>query len=157
MLELLWAYVLVFILSAVPFFEAIIITPLAIVAGLSPVPVFILAVVGNLLTVYAVIVFIEKIRSWRKEKDGEGKRASRAKQLWTKYGLPGLSLLGPFFVGSHLTAFLSLIFGGTKKRVTMWMTISISAWSLVLGILAYFGIDWFNMDNKFLEQIFNQQ
>ncbi|SER74189.1 Putative small multi-drug export protein [Gracilibacillus ureilyticus] len=156
MLDLVWAYVLVFVLSAVPFFEAIIITPVAIIAGIPAIPVFILAIVGNLLTVYLIILFIEKVRSWRKKKGDNGKRSGRAKQLWNKYGLPGLSLLGPFFVGSHLTAFLSLIFGGTKKRVTLWLTISVTGWSLVFGILAYFGIDWLNVDNQFLEGIFKQ-
>ncbi|KAB8134750.1 small multi-drug export protein [Gracilibacillus oryzae] len=156
MLEIIWAYVLVFILAAIPLFEAVYITPIAIVAGLSAIPVFVLAVLGNLLTVYPIIFFIEKIREWRKKRGkGDGKRSVRAKEVWNKYGLPGLSLFGPFIIGSHLTAFLSLLFGGQKKRVFVWMTISITGWSFVLGILAYFGVDWLNIENDFIEQIFN--
>ncbi len=155
MLDVVWGYILVFLLAAVPFFESAVVTPVAILAGLSAIPVFILAIGGNLITVYIVIVFIEKVKRWRKKED-DGKRTGRAKKIWDKYGLPGLTLLGPFFVGSHLTAFLALLFGGTKKQVSIWITISIAAWSLLLGLLVYFGIDWFNVENKFLENIFNQ-
>ncbi|SER01980.1 small multi-drug export protein [Piscibacillus halophilus] len=155
--ELLFVYAMVFVLSAIPFIEALFLTPIAILGGLSFWPVLILAIAGNLLTVYLVIIFIDYIKAWRKKRGKENnKRSSRAKNLWSKYGLPGLALLGPFLVGSHLTAFLSLVFGGTKKRVFYWMTISIAGWSLVLGILAVFGIDWFNFDNPFIEDFFNR-
>ena len=156
--DVIWAYVLVFLLAAVPFVEAIALTPIAIVGGLHVIPVFLLAILGNLVTVYFVIIFIDKIKQWRKKRKGEqnedGKRSARAQKLWKKYGLPGLALIGPFFVGSHLTAFSSLLFGGTKKTVTMWMTISIVGWSLAFALIAFFGIDFLNVENKFLEQFF---
>ncbi|MGN8647245.1 small multi-drug export protein [Gracilibacillus sp. HCP3S3_G5_1] len=160
-MEFIWAYILVFLLAALPFVEAIFLTPIAVVAGLSIVPTFILAVLGNLLTVYFVIVFINKIKQWRKKKNEEagksGKRTARAEQLWKKYGLPGLTLIGPFLIGSHLSAFLSLVFGGTKKQVTIWITISVVGWSLLLGILAALGFEFMNVENPFIEQFFEEQ
>ncbi|MGO4886601.1 small multi-drug export protein [Anaerobacillus sp. MEB173] len=146
LLDTLWAYVLVFIFAAVPFFEAYGVIPIAMIAGLSPVPVIILGLVGNIVTVLFVIVFINKIKEWRqKEKSNEekapGTRAVRAQKLWKKYGLPGLAIIGPLFVGSHLTAFMSLTLGGAKKKTAYWMTTSIVIWSLTFAVLVHFGID----------------
>lgn len=156
-LDVIWAYVLVFLLSALPFVEGVLLAPIAILAGLSTVPVIILAIVGNLLTVYIVVLFIDQLRRWfRKDraKDNSGKRAERAQKLWNKFGIGGLSLIGPFIVGSHLTAFLGLIFGGTKRNVTIWMTISITAWCIVLAILAHFGISFVNVENSLIDRYF---
>ena len=163
-MDLFWAYLLVFVLAAVPFVEAILLSPIAILAGLSTVPVLFLAIIGNLLTVYIVIVFIDKIKQWRKRKgkdedenEKSGKRAARARNIWQKYGLPGLALIGPYFIGSHLTAFLSLVFGGSKKSVTVWMTVSIAGWSIALAILAHMGVDVLNIENSFIEQFFTNE
>lgn len=106
----------------VPFVEAIVLTPIAFWAGLPTVPVLLLAVLGNMLTVFIVILFVDKIKQWRYRKgkadevEKSGKRAARARKIWQKYGLPGLALIGPYFIGSHISAFLSLIFGGTKNQ-----------------------------------------
>ncbi len=151
--DTLWPYILVFILAAVPFFEAYGIIPLAILAGLSPVPVVILGLVGNIATVLVVILFINKIKEWRKRKrKGEekepNKRTIRAQNLWKKYGLPGLAFIGPLLVGSHLTAFMSLTLGGTKKRTAFWMTASIVVWSITFTILAYYGVDLLGYEHR---------
>ncbi|MGM0845713.1 MAG: small multi-drug export protein [Bacillota bacterium] len=144
--DTLWGYILVFLLAAAPFFEAYGVIPLAMIAGLSPVPVIILGLAGNILTVLLVIVFINKIKEWRrKRKNGkensESKRGLRAQKLWKKYGLPGLAIIGPLLVGSHLTALMSLTFGGSRKKTAYWMIGSIVLWSLTFAILVHFGID----------------
>ncbi|MFC0562509.1 small multi-drug export protein [Halalkalibacter alkalisediminis] len=144
--DTLWMYVLVFILAALPFFEAYGVIPLAIIAGLAPVPVIILGLIGNIVTVLFVIVFANKIKEWRqKRKSGEekapNKRTVRAQKLWKKYGLPGLAIIGPLFVGSHLTAFMCLTLGGAKKKTAYWMTASIVIWSVTFAVLVHFGID----------------
>ncbi|WP_332632059.1 small multi-drug export protein [Halalkalibacter flavus] len=146
-IELLWAYILVFILSAVPFLEGYAVVPLAIIAGLATVPAVILGLIGNIVTVFLVVVFVDKIKAWRKKKKGEeegqldSKRSIRAQKIWNKYGLPGLSIIGPLFVGSHVTAFMSVSLGATKKKAFVWMTASITIWTVVFVILAHLGID----------------
>ncbi|MDT8860545.1 small multi-drug export protein [Alkalihalobacillus sp. MEB130] len=145
--ELLWAYLLVLLLAAVPFLEGYAVAPLAIIAGLATVPVFVLGVIGNVVTVALVIVFVNKIKEWRTKKKketeekAESKRSIRAQKIWTKYGLPGLAMIGPLFVGSHVTAFMSVSLGGTKKKALIWMTASITIWTVVFVILAHLGID----------------
>lgn len=119
-MKFLWAYILVFIFAAAPFFEAYAVVPLASVAGLAVLPVMILGLIGNILTVSLVILFINQIKNWRKKrkKDEGNKRNVRAQNLWNKYGLPGLAMFGPLLVGSHLTALASMSFGGHKKENT---------------------------------------
>jgi len=40
--------------------------------------------------------------------------------------LPGLALLGPLVIGSHLAAFIGVLFGATKRATLFWMTISLA-------------------------------
>jgi len=153
-MELLWAYLVVFVLAAVPFFEGYGVIALAIIAGLPAVPSILIALFGNILTVLLLILFVNKIKEWRRKRKGEGeeknpsKRALRAQSLWKKYGLPGLAFIGPLFVGSHLTAFMSLSFGGTKKKTSIWMVASIVVWGLVFAVLSHFGVDFLGYEDK---------
>lgn len=152
--ELLWAYLVVFVLAAVPFFEGYGVIALAIIAGLPAVPSILIALFGNILTVLLLILFVNKIKEWRRKRKSEdeeknpSKRALRAQSLWKKYGLPGLAFIGPLFVGSHLTAFMSLSFGGTKKKTSIWMVASIVVWGLVFAVLSHFGVDILGYEDK---------
>ncbi|RXT07160.1 small multi-drug export protein [Ammoniphilus sp. CFH 90114] len=155
----LWGYGLVFLFSAIPFFEAYAVIPLAILAGLSTLPVIILGLAGNILTVLLVILFLDKIKQWRKKRKGDDedttsptKRSIRAKKLWIKYGLPGLAFIGPLLVGSHLTTFMSVTLGGTKQSTANWMVASLVIWCSVFTVLAYLGIDFLNLGERNLFQ-----
>src|SRR5699024_3009525 len=116
---LLLSYVVIFVLAAIPFFEVMAIIPIAIVGGLPAVPVMIFAFLGNLLTIVMLVLFVDKIKVWIEKKrhsdENDSKRKKRAKAIWNKYGLPGLTFIGPFFVGSHLSVLLSITFGGERK------------------------------------------
>lgn len=101
--------------------EVALVVPLGIVSGLSPVWVMIAAFTGNLLTVLFVIFGFEKVRIWlqkrKKNKDGEpSKKEARGKRIWNKYGMPGIALLGPLLIGTHLSAFIGLAFGAKKRN-----------------------------------------
>ncbi|EMR06779.1 Putative small multi-drug export protein [Bhargavaea cecembensis DSE10] len=133
--------------------------PLGIIGGLSPVPVAITAFVGNAITVVLLVVFVDKVKKWRASKTGretESKRSKRAKRLFDRYGLPGLALIGPFFVGSHLSALAAMSFGSDRKRVTAWMLFSVGVWTLVMAVAAGAGISYFmpNVDNGPLTDMF---
>jgi Ca2+/H+ antiporter, TMEM165/GDT1 family len=154
-LELVWAYGLVFVLAAIPFFEGYGVIALAIIAGLPAIPVILIALFGNILTVLLLILFVNKIKEWRRKRKGDGteiepssKRAIRAQSIWRKYGLIGLVFIGPLFVGSHLTAFMCITFGGTKKSTSIWMISSIVVWGLVFALLTHFGVDILGYEDK---------
>jgi uncharacterized membrane protein len=144
-------YAIIFILAAIPFLEIAAIIPIAIVGGLPAIPVMITALLGNLVTIILLILFIDKIRTWRQNRKKDApekseKKNKRAKKLWDKYGLVGLTFLGPFFVGSHLSALLAVTFGGTRKRTLTLMTASLCSWTIILGIAALYGFDFFIAD-----------
>ncbi|MUK88406.1 DNA-binding protein [Ornithinibacillus sp. L9] len=142
------AYIVIFLLGATPFMEVIGVIPIGVAAGLPAFPVVILAFLGNILTIWLLIMMMDRVKLWlqrRKEKKGKNipeKREKRAVTVWKKYGLPGLALLSPILIGSHLGAILAMGFGGTRKKITFWMTSSIIGWTIVMGIASYFGIDY---------------
>lgn len=145
---MMFEYFLVFIGAAIPWLEIALVIPLGIISGLSPFWVMILAFVGNMLTVLIVIIAFQKVKEWvavRKQKDGKGesKRTERGKRIWNKYGMPGLALLGPVLIGTHIAAFIGLLFGASKVNTTIWMTISIGLWTLIFGIATVMGFDLF--------------
>ena len=141
-------YFLVFLGAAIPWFEIALVIPVGIISGLSPFWVMLLAFVGNMLTVLLLIIAFQKVKVWmesRKRKDGkeDSKRTERGKRIWNKYGMPGLALLGPILIGTHIAAFIGLLFGASKLNTTIWMTISIALWTLVFGIATAMGFDFF--------------
>jgi len=141
-------YLLVFLGGAIPWLEIGLVIPLGIVGGLSPMWVMISAFAGNLLTVLFVIFGFEKVKGWwqaKKQKNGdvESKRAERGTRVWDKYGMPGLALLGPILIGTHIAVFIGLLFGAKKSNATVWMIISIALWSLIFGVVTAMGFDFF--------------
>lgn len=141
-------YILVFLGGAIPWMEIALVVPLGIISGLSPVGVMIAAFTGNLSTVLIVIFGFEKVRKWRAKRKGnkqvkESKRQEKGKDIWAKYGMPGLALLGPILIGTHIAAFIGLAFGGKKLSTTIWLTVSIALWTGIFGITTALGFDLF--------------
>lgn len=177
---MLVSYFLVFLLAAIPLFELVTVIPVAIIGGLSPVPVAILAFLGNLLTILLLIVFVDKIKillrtrklkrnvatevegaegHYTEETDAkqDSKKKKRARALFDKYGLPGLTIFGPLLVGSHISAFMGMSFGSRKSLVTGWMIASLVIWTAVSAVLANSGVSFLAPDlkeNGFLVRIF---
>lgn len=145
---MMFEYFLVFLGAAIPWLEIALVIPLGIIRGLSPFWVMFLAFVGNMLTVLFLIIAFQKVKAWmtsrnKKKGRGDSKRTERGKRIWNKYGMPGLALLGPILIGTHIAAFIGLLFGASKMNTTIWMTISIALWTLILGIATTMGFDFF--------------
>ncbi|MCZ8536236.1 small multi-drug export protein [Paenisporosarcina quisquiliarum] len=144
----MWEYFLVFLGAAIPWLEMALVIPLGIVSGLNPLWVVIIGFIGNMVTVMALIIGYDRFRSWlAKRNEGkeekESKRSERAKRIWNKYGLPGMLMLGPILIGTHIAAFIGMTLGASKKQTTIWSVISIALWALVFGILTALGFDFF--------------
>ncbi|AOV07283.1 small multi-drug export protein [Sporosarcina ureilytica] len=145
-------YLLVFLGAAIPWLEIALVIPLGIISGLSPFWVMVTAFTGNLLTVLLVIIGFQRVKEWvesrrKNSKKEPSKRTERGKRIWNKYGMPGVALLGPFVIGTHISAFIGLLFGANKANVTFWMVVSIALWTLVFGILTAMGFDFFVVRN----------
>ncbi|WP_404404225.1 small multi-drug export protein [Jeotgalibacillus malaysiensis] len=145
---LLVEYALLFLAAATPWLEIALVVPLGILRGLSPFWVMVTGFAGNLLTVFLLIVLFQKVKEYlakrneKKQTHKENKRQTRARNVWNKYGLPGLSLLGPILIGTHIAAFIALSLGADKTRVLVWQIVSIAIWTLAFGYAAIFGIDF---------------
>ncbi|GIO03173.1 small multi-drug export protein [Brevibacillus laterosporus] len=150
-MNLLWPYLIIFLFAATPMFEVIAMIPIGIFAGLNPILVSLVALVGNAITVFLLILLMEKVQIWLQNKRGDkepSKRQQRARQLFKKYGLPGLSILGPALVGSHLTAIMGMSFGATRQKMLLWIGISLVAWTGLAMVIGYFGADLMNIGEQ---------
>ena len=147
-----WGYVLVFVLAAVPWFEILLVIPPAVALGFDPAAVAVLAFLGNVLPIYGIVVFHDRLARWwasRRSADGnedenegerESKRRRRAKQVWNRYGLPGLALAAPIVTGVHLAAVIALGLRASGRDVALWMTASIALWTVVLVAASVAGL-----------------
>lgn len=147
----MWEYFLVFLGAAIPWLEMALVIPLGIIRGLNPFWVVIVGFVGNMVTVMALIIGYDRFNLWlSKRREGkeqkESKRSDRAKKIWNKYGLPGMLLLGPVLIGTHIAAFIGMTLGASKRQTTIWSVISIALWALVFGVLTSLGFDFFVRD-----------
>ncbi|REK74469.1 small multi-drug export protein [Paenibacillus paeoniae] len=132
------------ILSLIPFIESYGAIPMGIVLlGFPPIPVIVTAAVGNWASVMAFIWIISKLRSKvvkNKETKEPSKRAIKARRYFEKYGVPGVSLAG-ILLAFHLSAGIALAAGAKKSYVSLWITISIAVWSVVIGGLLMLGVE----------------
>ena len=148
---MIYEYLLIFLGAAIPWFEIGLVIPLGIVWGLSPVWVMVLAFIGNMLTVLALIIGFDRFQIWYDKRQGakgkaNTKKSERAKRIWNKYGLPGLAMLGPILIGTHIAAFIGMTLGATKRNTTVWLAISIAVWTMAFGILTAVGFDFFTKE-----------
>lgn len=145
---MLYKYLFVFLGAAVPWLEVAVVVPLGIVWGLSPFWVMIIAILGNMMTVLALIFGFDRIKVWyirRREKKGNkaSKQSRRAVALWNKYGLPGLAFLGPILIGTHIAAFIGMALGAERRSMSLWIGASIIVWVLIFGMATVLGFDFF--------------
>lgn len=125
-------YVLVFVLAAIPLVEALVVVPVAIGLGLDPVATGVAAFTGNVASLYAFVCLHERVAGWlrsRRVSQTTGSRSARARRLWKRYGVAGLSLSGPAVTGAHVAAFVALVAGSSGRTVAGWLTVSVGVWT----------------------------
>lgn len=139
-------YTLVFVVAAVPWLELWTVIPLGIAVGMHPVGVAVFGFLGNLLSIYAVILLFARIKHWVDARrppteDASSKRRQRAKRLVDQYGVPGVAVGSPFLFGVHIAAFLVIALGASKRVATVWMTVSVVFWTIALTVGSYYGVE----------------
>ncbi|WP_049927524.1 small multi-drug export protein [Halopiger goleimassiliensis] len=140
----LFQYALVFVLAAIPVVEILVVVPIAIGLGLDPVTTAVVAFVGNVASVYALVVVHQRLRAWwrsrRSDPDPDSSdRYARARRLWNAYGLPGLALGSPVLTGVHVATLVALLAGSPVRRTAAWMTVGIAVWTVLLTAGSVFG------------------
>lgn len=154
-----WQQVLALVpAGAIPFIESYFGSFLGAALGIHPAIAIPAAVVGNLISTFAAIALSSRARDavtgGRSRRRGgieaepgvetgpgaEVERTPKPSRFRTKiaaaldkYGVPGVSLLGPFVAASQLSGPTLVALGATRGKVYLWMGISIIAWGIVFG------------------------
>ncbi|CAM4281091.1 small multi-drug export protein [Lacicoccus alkaliphilus] len=147
-----FVYLTIFILGAIPLFEATFVVPIAILGGANLFLSLAAGISGNFLTIILVVIFSEKVKDWFM-KDKASRRNQRAEGIWKKFGFHGFVLLGPILLSSHVSAIAAVSFGATRAKTIAYVTLSLIIWTLPLAILANYGVDFLGLeDMQFLRR-----
>ncbi|WP_144795062.1 small multidrug efflux protein [Microbacterium paludicola] len=149
--------------AAVPFIEGEGAATIGILGGIHPVIVAIAAIVGNFLCVVLVVLIGAKARSAvvnrrrakafvdtdgrtidgiaagtaRPAEDDQRSTARRQKfqRAFERYGVPGVSLLGPLLLPTQFTATMLAAVGVGKARILIWQLVAITGWTTLFSLL----------------------
>lgn len=143
-----WSYALVFLAAATPVLEVLVVIPVAVLAGMPPVPTTLLALAGNLSTVVLVALAGDKIIAWRRRRqppwaEQRSRRLQRAGELARRWGVPGLAFLAPITTGTHIATLAALATGAATRRVLQWMIAGLAVWAVTAAIATVAGLEVF--------------
>lgn len=139
--DVVWQWVAVMLAATIPFVESYVAAALGVAAGVPTTVSIIAAIIGNIISMVLLVLFGERIRSWRKLDDKPpSKRHEKTKRFFDKYGVIGVSLLGQTVLPSQITSMTMVTFGVNKQKVIFWQVISIIIWGVAFGLLASLGV-----------------
>lgn len=67
--------------------------------------------------------------------DRKAARRAKFQRALDRYGVPGVSLLGPLLLPTQFTSTMLAAGGVSKARVLFWQAIAIAAWSILFGVV----------------------
>ncbi|MDP3952538.1 small multidrug efflux protein [Microbacterium sp.] len=147
--------------GAVPFIEGEGAASIGIIGGIHPVIAAIAGITGNFLCVLVLVLLSSGARNAvvtrnqeRKarlaaadgasvtvveaETDSESGRSAARKAKFRRaldrYGVPGVSLLGPLLLPTQFTATMLAATGVSKARVLIWQAVAIIGWTTILSV-----------------------
>jgi len=149
--------------GAVPFIEGEGAASIGIIGGIHPVIAAIAGMTGNFLCVLVLVLLSSGARNAvvnrnqeRKarlaaaggvtggavvveaEADEESSRSAARKAKFRRaldrYGVPGVSLLGPLLLPTQFTATMLAASGVSKARVLIWQAVAIIGWTTILSV-----------------------
>lgn len=146
--------------GAVPFIEGEGAASIGIIGGIHPVIAAAAGIIGNFLCVLILVLLSSGARSavvnrQRERKarlaatsgatvveedvDADSARSAARKAKFRgaldRYGVPGVSLLGPLLLPTQFTATMLAATGVSKARVLVWQAIAIVGWTTILSVL----------------------
>ncbi|MET3904016.1 hypothetical protein [Paenarthrobacter sp. 4246] len=133
----------VLLIAAVPFVESYFGAVVGVLAGVNPVVAIAAAVVGNIVSllvfVFAAHHVRTKVSASRPSKEMTPRRA-KLRATFDKFGVAGVSLIGPTILPSQITSVAMISFGASRNAVILWQIISIIVWGTAFGVLAALGV-----------------
>ncbi|MFK3676647.1 small multidrug efflux protein [Microbacterium sp. NPDC090218] len=151
---------LVALAGAIPFIEGEGAVSIGILGGIPPVVAAIAAMVGNFLCVMVLVLASSGARkavmnrSHAKavalagggtaaetttadpaESDRGTARREKFQRAFERYGVPGVSLLGPLLLPTQFTATMLAASGIGKARILFWQALAIIGWTTVIAVI----------------------
>lgn len=145
--------------AAVPFIEGEGAVTIGILGGINPVVAAIAAMIGNFVCV-ALLVYLsagarDAVVTRRRAKvasrelvgaggvavdspvvaEAPSARAEKFQRALVRYGVPGVSLLGPLLLPTQFTATMLAAAGVSKPRILLWQGIAIFGWTTAFAII----------------------
>ncbi|WP_164232765.1 small multidrug efflux protein [Microbacterium hydrocarbonoxydans] len=143
--------------GAVPFIEGEGAVAIGVIGGIHPVIAAVAAMAGNFLCVAVLVLassgaraaIVNRSRAGRPvlagaagstsvpaEDSGRGAaRRERFQRAFERYGVPGVSLLGPLLLPTQFTATMLAAAGVGRARILFWQAIAIIGWTTLVAII----------------------
>ena len=137
------------LVSAIPFIESYLGSFLGVILGLPPLLAVTAAVIGNAIATFLLIAGADRTRKAVKNGRASGdvpvpsKRRQKIAKYMERFGVPGVSLLGPLALPSQFTAPTLVALGASARSVYIWMGISIIAWGVLFGFFSNLVVGWY--------------
>ena len=147
--------------GAIPFIEGEGAVSIGIIGGISPMIAAIAAIVGNFLCVLVVVIVssgarqavVNRSRAKTAALAGAGggtidepaadaadtgrgtARREKFQRAFERYGVPGVSLLGPLLLPTQFTATMLAASGIGRARILLWQALAIIGWTTVVAVI----------------------
>jgi len=141
--------------GAIPFIEGEGAATIGIIGGIHPVVAGVAAVIGNFLCVAVLVLLssgarqavVTRHRSRVAVKSGGGTavdtlpeeqtstRSQKFQRAFERYGVPGVSLLGPLLLPTQFTATMLGAAGVGKARILIWQAVAIVLWTTAVAAI----------------------
>lgn len=147
----------VMLISAIPFVDSYFGSVVGVLIGLPPAVAIGVAVIGNVISMLGFVFAAHGVRtkvvagraaaattgaggSAGSLDDSSSPRREKVRRAFDKYGVAGVSLLGPFILPSQFTSAAMVSFGANRNAVIAWQIVSIVIWGVVFGVAASLGV-----------------
>ncbi|WP_435742648.1 small multidrug efflux protein [Microbacterium sp. PMB16] len=145
--------------GAIPFIEGEGAASIGIIGGIHPVIAAIAAIVGNFVCVAVLVLASSGARSAivnrsrvgepalagggtvsdagaeAPQTDRKAARREKFQRAFERYGVPGVSLLGPLLLPTQFTATMLAAAGIGKARVLFWQALAIIGWTTIVAVI----------------------
>ncbi len=126
--------------GAVPFVEGEGAAAIGLVGGIHPVAAVVAAIAGNFLAVLLVVTVGVRARAAVVTRGGRAPAAPSPRRqkfdhAFARYGVAGVSLLGPLLIPTHFTAAALAASGVSRGRILAWQGVAITLWTLAIGLV----------------------
>lgn len=141
--NILFQYVMIFLVSTVPFLEVFVTIPTAIIVfNLSPFLSLVTAFLGNGLSVLLFIYFggeMRKLyhqlyRKFRKREHPGSSMPPRMKKTFDRFGVVGVCFFSSILVSSQVGATTMAGAGASKSRIFIWTNLGVLSLAVFMAI-----------------------